>query len=40
MSEPISSVAPPLPTAAEKLKFYGLWLLAAVVLLLLAQLFT
>ena len=33
MTETTSSVAPPYPTAAEKLKFYGLWVGAAVVLL-------
>jgi branched-chain amino acid transport system permease protein len=38
MSEIASSVAPPLPTAAEKLKFYGLWLATAAVLLLLPKL--
>jgi branched-chain amino acid transport system permease protein len=40
MSEMTASVAPPLPTAAENLKFYSLWLLAAVALLLLPQLFS
>ena len=40
MSEITSSVAPPLPAAAEKLKFYGLWVAAAIVLLLLPKIFT
>ena len=40
MSEIASSVAPPLPTAGEKFKFYSIWLVAAVVLLVLPKLFT
>src|SRR5205085_12064168 len=32
--------APPLPSAAEKLKFYGSWVVAAAVLLLLPNMFT
>ena len=40
MSEIASSAAPALPAAAEKLKFYGLWLAAAVALLLLPMIFT
>ncbi|MDP1865714.1 MAG: branched-chain amino acid ABC transporter permease, partial [Bradyrhizobium sp.] len=40
MTETTSSVAPPAPAAAEKLKFYGLWIGAAVVLLLLPKLFS
>ena len=40
MSEIASSVAPPLPAAAEKLKFYGLWIAAAIVLLLLPKIFS
>jgi branched-chain amino acid transport system permease protein len=40
MSELASSVAPPLPAAAEKLKFYGLWIATAVVLLLLPKIFS
>jgi branched-chain amino acid transport system permease protein len=40
MSELASSVAPPLPAAAEKLKFFGLWIATAVVLLLLPKIFT
>ena len=35
MTEITSSAAPPLPGTAEKLKFYGLWVGAAVALLLL-----
>src|SRR6202167_1236082 len=37
MSEMTSSAAPPLPATAEKLGFYGLWVAAAVVLLLLPR---
>ena len=40
MSELTSSVAPPLPAAAEKLKFYGLWVAAAIVLLVLPKIFS
>ena len=40
MSEMTSSAAPPLPAAAEKLKFYGLWAAAAIALLLLPKLFS
>ena len=40
MTETTSSVAPPTPAAAEKLKFYGLWVGAAIVLLLLPKLFS
>jgi len=39
MSEIATTVAPPLPTATEKLKFYGMWVAAAIVLLLLPQVF-
>ena len=39
MSEIVASAAPPLPAAAEKLKFYGLWMAAAIVLLLLPRMF-
>jgi len=39
MSKITTSVAPPLPTATEKLKFYGIWVAAAIVLLLLPQVF-
>ncbi|HEY9216184.1 MAG TPA: branched-chain amino acid ABC transporter permease [Ancylobacter sp.] len=35
-----SSVAPPLPAAADKLKFYGLWLAVIVALLVLPKLFS
>ena len=38
MSEITASAAPPLPAAAEKLKFYGLWAGAAIALLLLPML--
>src|SRR6185369_1249042 len=40
MSELTALAAPPLPTAAEKLKFYGSWVAAAAVLLLLPNLFS
>jgi branched-chain amino acid transport system permease protein len=40
MSEITASIAPPLPAAAEKLKFYCLWLAAAIALLLLPQIFS
>jgi branched-chain amino acid transport system permease protein len=40
MSEITSSVAPPVPAAAEKLKFYGLWIATAIVLLLLPKIFS
>jgi len=39
MSVPAASAAPPLPTAADRLKFYGMWLIAAIVLLLLPRIF-
>jgi len=39
MSEIATSAAPPLPTATEKLKFYGMWVTAAVVLVLLPRVF-
>jgi len=39
MSEIATTVAPPLPTATEKLKFYGMWVAAAVVLVLLPRVF-
>src|SRR2546429_4486294 len=40
MSEITSSAAPPLPAPAEKLKFYGLWVGAAIALLLLPKIFS
>src|ERR1700748_1325725 len=40
MSELVSTVAPPLPNATEKLKFYGIWVAAALVLLLLPRVFS
>ena len=40
MSEIVSTVAPPLPNATEKLKFYGIWVAAALVLLLLPRVFS
>jgi branched-chain amino acid transport system permease protein len=40
MSDITASAAPPLPTSGERLKFYGLWLAAAVVLLLLPRIFS
>jgi branched-chain amino acid transport system permease protein len=39
MSTTASSAAPPLPAATEKLNFYGLWVVAAVALLLLPRIF-
>jgi branched-chain amino acid transport system permease protein len=39
MSEIATRAAPPLPTATEKLKFYGMWVTAAAVLVLLPQVF-
>ncbi len=40
MSDLIASAAPPYPAAAEKFKFYGLWVAAAIVLLVLPKLFS
>jgi branched-chain amino acid transport system permease protein len=40
MSDIVSSAAPPLPNAAEKLKFYAIWLVAALVLALLPKIFS
>jgi branched-chain amino acid transport system permease protein len=40
MSDIVSTAAPPLPNAAEKLKFYGIWVAVAVVLLLLPRIFS
>jgi branched-chain amino acid transport system permease protein len=40
MSELLSTVAPPLPNATEKLRFYGIWLAAALALLLLPKIFS
>jgi branched-chain amino acid transport system permease protein len=39
MSEIASRAAPPLPAATEKLKFYGVWVVAALALLLLPRIF-
>lgn len=39
MSNMIASAAPPLPSAGEKFKFYGLWLGAAALLLVLPKIF-
>lgn len=39
MSEITSNSAPPLPTATEKLKFYGIWVAAALLLVLLPNIF-
>ena len=39
MSELTSSVAPPYPAFSEKLKFYGIWVVAALILLVLPKLF-
>jgi branched-chain amino acid transport system permease protein len=40
MSEIASTVAPPLPATSEKLKFYAIWMAAAIVLLLLPHIFS
>jgi branched-chain amino acid transport system permease protein len=40
MSDLISSAAPPRPLMAEKLKFYGIWIAAALVLLVLPKIFS
>jgi branched-chain amino acid transport system permease protein len=40
MSDIVSIAAPPLPNATERLKFYGLWLTAALVLVLLPHVFS
>ena len=39
MSEIASTAAPPLPATTEKLRFYGTWVIAAIALLLLPQIF-
>lgn len=39
MTELAANVAPPLPTAGDRLKFYGMWVIAAIVLLLLPRIF-
>src|SRR6201987_4546367 len=39
MTEVALNAAPPLPAATEKLKFYGLWVAAAIALLLLPKIF-
>ncbi|MEO6842405.1 MAG: branched-chain amino acid ABC transporter permease [Bradyrhizobium sp.] len=40
MSELAASIAPPLPTVADRFKFHGMWLTAAIVLLLLPRIFS
>jgi len=40
MSDLATSVAPPLPAAADKIKFYGIWLAVIVALLVLPRVFT
>jgi branched-chain amino acid transport system permease protein len=40
MSDLISSAAPPRPATAEKLKFYGMWIVAVLVLLVLPRMFS
>jgi branched-chain amino acid transport system permease protein len=40
MSDLISSVAPPRPVMSEKLKFYGIWIATALVLLVLPKIFS
>ena len=39
MSELTTSVAPPYPPLSEKLRFYGLWVAAALILLILPKVF-
>ena len=39
MSELTSSVAPPYPAFSEKLKFYGIWVATALMLLVLPKIF-
>jgi branched-chain amino acid transport system permease protein len=40
MSELTASIAPPLPTTADRFKFYGMWLAVAIALLLLPRIFS
>src|SRR6478735_9196569 len=40
MSELTSSVAPPYPAFSEKLKFYGIWVVTALILLVLPRIFS
>src|SRR3954469_1107637 len=40
MSEITATAAPPPPETAEKLKFYGMWIAAAIALMLLPNLFS
>src|SRR5262245_13658611 len=40
MSDVISSAAPPRPAMTDKLKFYGMWIAAALLLLLLPKVFS
>src|SRR6478735_5857067 len=40
MSELTSSVAPPYPAFSEKLKFYGIWVVTALILLVLPKIFS
>src|SRR5258705_7913097 len=40
MSELTSSVAPPYPALSEKLKFYGIWIVTALILLALPNVFS
>ncbi|MDB5619313.1 branched-chain amino acid ABC transporter permease [Tardiphaga sp.] len=40
MSDLASTVAPPLPVAADRLKFYGLWIALVIALLLLPRIFS
>jgi branched-chain amino acid transport system permease protein len=40
MSDVASTIAPPLPATGEKLRFYAIWLVAAITLLLLPQIFS
>jgi branched-chain amino acid transport system permease protein len=40
MSDLASSAAPPRPVTAEKLKFYGIWITAALVLMVLPKIFS
>lgn len=40
MSDITIGIAPPLPTLSDRLKFYGMWIVAALVLLVLPQVFS
>ena len=40
MSDVTASIAPPLPTVSDRVKFYGMWIAAAVILLVLPRVFS